>query len=66
MSTSAEFIVKYICPDNSSRGGVIMAKHLTYDDRLEIEKYLKLNFSLSEISRELNRHKSTNIKGNIY
>lgn len=36
-----------------------MAKHLSYDDRLEIEKYLKLNFSLSEISRELNRHKST-------
>lgn len=36
-----------------------MAKHLTYDDRLEIEKYLKFKFSLSEISRELNRHKST-------
>lgn len=36
-----------------------MAKHLTYDDRLEIERLIKLNFSLSEISRELNRHKST-------
>lgn len=36
-----------------------MAKHLTYDDRLDIEKYLKLDFSLSEISRILNRHKST-------
>ncbi|PRR79281.1 hypothetical protein CLLI_09550 [Clostridium liquoris] len=36
-----------------------MAKHLTYDDRLEIERYLKLNFSLSKISRELNRHKTT-------
>lgn len=36
-----------------------MAKHLTYDDRLDIEKYLKFNFSLSEISRKLNRHKST-------
>lgn len=36
-----------------------MAKHLTYDDRLEIERLIKLDFSLSEISRELNRHKST-------
>jgi IS30 family transposase len=36
-----------------------MTKHLTYDDRLEIEKYLKMDFSLSEISRILNRHKST-------
>ncbi len=36
-----------------------MAKHLTYDDRLEIEAYLKENHSLSEISRKLNRHKST-------
>jgi len=36
-----------------------MAKHLTYDDRLEIEGYLKQSFSLSGISRELNRHKST-------
>jgi IS30 family transposase len=36
-----------------------MAKHLTYDDRLDIEKYIKLDFSLSEISRKLNRHKST-------
>ncbi|NLY47190.1 MAG: helix-turn-helix domain-containing protein [Tissierella sp.] len=35
-----------------------MAKHLTYDDRLEIEGYLKQSFSLSGISRELNRHKS--------
>jgi IS30 family transposase len=36
-----------------------MAKHLTYDDRLEIERYLKLKFSFSAISRELNRHKTT-------
>ncbi len=36
-----------------------MARHLSYDDRLDIEKYLKLEFSLSEISRRLNRHKST-------
>lgn len=36
-----------------------MAKHLIYNDRLDIEKYLKLNFSLSAISKELNRHKST-------
>lgn len=36
-----------------------MAKHLSFDDRLDIEKYLKLEFSLSEISRRLNRHKST-------
>lgn len=37
----------------------MMAKHLSYDDRLDIEKYLKSNYSLSEIARELNRHKST-------
>jgi len=36
-----------------------MAKHLTYDNRLEIERYLKLEFSFSAISRELNRHKTT-------
>ena len=36
-----------------------MAKHLTYDDRLEIERYLKSNYSLSAISRDLYRHKST-------
>jgi len=48
-----------LCPDNSFKGEAIMAKHLSYDDRLEIEKCLKLNFSLSEISKELNRHKST-------
>lgn len=36
-----------------------MTKHLTYDDRLKIGKYLKLNFSISKICRELNRHKST-------
>lgn len=36
-----------------------MAKHLSYDDRLDIEKYLKLEFSLFEISRRLNRHNST-------
>lgn len=36
-----------------------MARHLTYDDRLTIEKFIKLDFSLSEISKEINRHKST-------
>jgi IS30 family transposase len=36
-----------------------MAKHLTFDDRTSIEVYLKENCSLSEISRRLNRHKST-------
>lgn len=36
-----------------------MAKHLTYDDRLTIEWLLKSASSLSEISRELSRHKST-------
>lgn len=48
-----------LCLDGSYKGEAIVAKHLSYDDRLNIEKYLKLNFSLSEISRELNRHKST-------
>ena len=36
-----------------------MAKHLTYDDRLEIESYLKSGYSLSAISKDLRRHKST-------
>ena len=36
-----------------------MSKHLTYDDRLEIERYLKLDYSLSAISKDLRRHKST-------
>lgn len=36
-----------------------MAKHLTYDNRLTIEGLLKSASSLSEISRELSRHKST-------
>lgn len=36
-----------------------MAKHLIYDDRLTIEGLLKSNFSLSEIARQTNRHKST-------
>ena len=36
-----------------------MAKHLTYDDRLEIERYLKSGHSLSSISRDLHRHRST-------
>lgn len=36
-----------------------MAKHLTYDDRLTIEGLLKAGSSLSVISRQLNRHKST-------
>ena len=48
-----------LCPDNSCKGGAIMAKHLTYDDRLTIEQLLKFGSSLSGISRELNRHKST-------
>ena len=36
-----------------------MAIHLNFDNRLDIEKYLKNNYSLSEIARDLNRHKST-------
>lgn len=48
-----------LCPDNSCKGGAIMAKHLTYDDRLTIEQLLKFGSSLSGISKELNRHKST-------
>jgi IS30 family transposase len=36
-----------------------MAKHLNYDNRLDIEKGLKENYSLSEIARILNRHRST-------
>lgn len=36
-----------------------MAKHLNYDNRLDIEKYLKEGFSISEISRVLNRHKTS-------
>lgn len=48
-----------LCPDNNPKGEIIMAKHLTYDDRLTIEEQLKLKSSLSKISRELNRHKST-------
>lgn len=36
-----------------------MAKHLVFDNRLDIEKLLKDNCSISEISRFLNRHKST-------
>lgn len=55
----SKFIVKYICLDNSYVGGAIMSKHLTYDDRLEIERYLKLDYSLSAISKDLRRHKST-------
>jgi IS30 family transposase len=47
------------CLDDSSKGETIMAKHLTYDDRLTIEEQLKFKISLSEISRILNRHKST-------
>lgn len=35
-------------------GRIVMAKHLSYDDRLDIEKYLKMELSLSEISRRLN------------
>ena len=48
-----------LCPDNSPKGEAIMAKHLIYDDRLTIEELLKSGSSLSEISRELNRHKTT-------
>ena len=48
-----------LCPESSFKGEASMAKHLTYDNRLDIEKHLKMNFSLSEISRELSRHKST-------
>jgi len=48
-----------LCPDNSPKEETVMAKHLSYDDRLDIEKYLKENYSISEISRRLNRHKST-------
>ncbi|NMB43263.1 MAG: helix-turn-helix domain-containing protein [Clostridiales bacterium] len=35
-----------------------MAIHLSYDYRLDIEKHLKENYSISEISRRLNRHKN--------
>jgi len=38
---------------------VTIAKHLSYDERLEIEMHLKFGLSLSEISKKLNRHKST-------
>ena len=48
-----------LCPDNSSKGVAIMAKHLNFDNRLDIETYLKENCSISEIGRLLNRHKST-------
>ena len=46
-------------PGQYLKGGTIMAKHLTYDDRLTIQELLKSGSSLSEISREVNRHKST-------
>ena len=36
-----------------------MAKHLTFDDRLSIERYLVWNYSLSEIAKILGYHKST-------
>ena len=48
-----------LCLDNNPKGETIMAKHLTYDDRLTIEGLLKSASSLSGISRELSRHKST-------
>ena len=36
-----------------------MAKHLNFDNRLDIEKYLREYSSISEIARILNKHKST-------
>ena len=36
-----------------------MSKHLTYDDRLNIQDLLKSGSSISCIARKLNRHKST-------
>ena len=48
-----------LCPDNNPKGETIMAKHLTYDDRLTIEEQLKFKSSLSRIAKELKRHKST-------
>lgn len=36
-----------------------MAKHLSYDDRLTIEKLIKFDFSIAKIASELGRHKST-------
>lgn len=60
MSISAEFVVSLSYAWMISIKEVaIMAKHLNFDNRLDIEKYLKNNYSLSEIARELNRHKST-------
>ena len=48
-----------LCPDNYSKGATIMTKHLNFDNRLDIERYLREDFSISEISRILSRHKST-------
>jgi IS30 family transposase len=48
-----------LCPDNTSKGASIMANHLNFDNRLDIERFLKDNCSISEIGRLLNRHKST-------
>lgn len=48
-----------LCPDNSSKGATIMTKHLNFDNRLDIERYLREDFSISEIARILSRHKST-------
>jgi hypothetical protein len=47
-----------LCPNNSSKEEAIMAKHLTFDNRLDIEKYIKENYSISNIARMLNRHKN--------
>ena len=61
MSISAEFVVSlsYAWMISFKKEVAIMAIHLNFDNRLDIEKYLKNNYSLSEIARELNRHKST-------
>lgn len=40
----------------SFKRAAIMAKHLNFDNRLDIEKNLINNYSLYEIARELNRH----------
>lgn len=38
---------------------IIIAKHINYEERLEIEMSLKSGLSVSEISKKLKRHKST-------
>ena len=36
-----------------------MSKFFTYDERLEVQKYLKESFSFKEISRRINKHPTT-------